>query len=385
MICAGLLGMLFCCLPGAAIGVFIEPWSKEFGWSLTSIGSSTIFLGLGAALTSPWMGRLMDRFGARRVLLAYIPLLSISVAATSFIGAGLSVLFVVMFLHGCIATGLGAYTRAIATAFDSSRGTAMGTICVGVGLSEAIAPRLAQWVVDDYGWVAGNHLLASLVLLAWPLAYVWLPESKERIGDSLHYRVQPGYTRREAVRTKVFRLLACSFFLWGFTGGGTVFLMPFLTSHGMSRAAAASCIGTLGLTTVLGLPLFGLLIDRLHAPFVAATALLVSASAFIMLGVSGIEYAMVAVPMIGIAGSAWMSCLDYCTTRYFGLKAFSEVSGLIDRMACLGGMIGPFAFSVLRDATGNYSVPYFAAGLLAIASATCIALVGRRPFPKSFQ
>lgn len=379
VLCASLLGMLFCCLPGSAIGVFIGPWSDAFGWSLSAIGWFTVFLGFGAAAAGPLVGRLMDRFGARRVALAYIPAMALSMAAISRIGSDIWTLYFVVLVWGCIAPGLGAYTRAVTTWFDAGRGTAVGVICIGVGLSSAIAPRLAQWLVDEYGWRAGYLLLGSIVLLAWPIAFFWLHEQRCSTGSKA-VPAESGYTRQDAMKTPVFWLLGCSFLLWGLTSGGGVFLIPFLNAQGMTRSDAASCVSMLGLTTTVGLPIIGMIIDRLHAPFVATTALLISASAFVVLGLFGSEYALLAVPMVGIAGSAWMSCLDYSTARYFGLKSFGEISALIDRMACIGVMMGPLIFSFLKDMTGNYTASYIAVGALGISSAICMAVVGRYPF-----
>ena len=51
-----------------AFGLFIPPLVEEFGWSKTAIGASLSFAAVGG-LTAPVVGRAMDRFGARFVLL----------------------------------------------------------------------------------------------------------------------------------------------------------------------------------------------------------------------------------------------------------------------------------------------------------------------------
>src|SRR5262247_1498962 len=48
-------------------GVFLKPLSQEFGWSRTQISLAFSLGTLGLALAAPFLGWLVDRFGARRV------------------------------------------------------------------------------------------------------------------------------------------------------------------------------------------------------------------------------------------------------------------------------------------------------------------------------
>src|SRR5690348_9822743 len=52
----------------APLSIFVEPMTREFGWSRTALSGAVSLGGLLAALTSPTIGRLLDRTGARIVL-----------------------------------------------------------------------------------------------------------------------------------------------------------------------------------------------------------------------------------------------------------------------------------------------------------------------------
>lgn len=62
---------------GYAFGLFIEPLEAEFEWSRTAIGASLSFLAIGS-LISPLVGRLMDQYGARPVMVVSIAIFSLS-------------------------------------------------------------------------------------------------------------------------------------------------------------------------------------------------------------------------------------------------------------------------------------------------------------------
>lgn len=377
---ASFLGMLFCYVPFSAIGVLITPWAHDNGWSLSAISGFAIFLGVGSAISEPMNGWLMDRCGARSVALAYVPVSALAVAGTALIGHSVWTLYFAMFMWGFINAGNDSYIRTVNTCFVRARGAAIGLMFVGNGLSGAIGAPLAQWIVDRCGWRLGLIYLSGIALLPWPVVFAWLHEKGEDHGRSSTPLVQLGYTGREALRTRVFWLLGSALFLSAMAGGGGVFLIPFLSENGMSRAAAASCAAISGVSATIAQPIFGILVDRLHVSAVAAAASLVFASALIIFGLFGTKYAILAVTMIGIAGSAGLSCTDCSASRYFGLKSFGQIWGLFSLAGSLGGMAGPPIFSLLRDATGTYKTPYIVMGMLAGSAAICVTLTRRYPF-----
>src|SRR6202023_3867573 len=61
----GAIGMFF------AFGVFLKPLSTEFHWSRGAISGFRSVSGVMYAVASPFVGRLADRFGLKRVILAF--------------------------------------------------------------------------------------------------------------------------------------------------------------------------------------------------------------------------------------------------------------------------------------------------------------------------
>src|SRR5580693_4473650 len=52
----------------ATLSVFVEPLTREFGWSRTALSGAVSLGGVLAAIASPLLGPLLDRHGSRVVL-----------------------------------------------------------------------------------------------------------------------------------------------------------------------------------------------------------------------------------------------------------------------------------------------------------------------------
>src|SRR5262249_59962385 len=63
--CAGLAGQA----PAVAtLSIFVEPLTREFGWSRTALSGAVSLGGVLAALSAPLIGPLLDRHGSRVAL-----------------------------------------------------------------------------------------------------------------------------------------------------------------------------------------------------------------------------------------------------------------------------------------------------------------------------
>src|SRR5438445_8574798 len=52
----------------ATLSIFVEPLTREFGWSRTALSGAVSLGGVLAALVSPPIGPLVDRYGSRLAL-----------------------------------------------------------------------------------------------------------------------------------------------------------------------------------------------------------------------------------------------------------------------------------------------------------------------------
>ena len=62
------------------LGLFIKPLNQEFGWDRASISAAGGIAAIFSAITVPFVGSMMDRWGVRTVLLPIVVLCALSVA-----------------------------------------------------------------------------------------------------------------------------------------------------------------------------------------------------------------------------------------------------------------------------------------------------------------
>src|SRR3982074_1522956 len=62
------------------LGLLIKPLNQEFGWDRASISAAGGIAAIASAITIPFVGSMMDRWGVRSVLLPVVVLCAASVA-----------------------------------------------------------------------------------------------------------------------------------------------------------------------------------------------------------------------------------------------------------------------------------------------------------------
>ena len=121
---------------------------------------------IGAA-SGPVIGWLLDRYGARRVLLVGVTLFAGATAMQSYITSSLLVLYLLFALKNLTSAGQSPvpYAFAVSKWFDRRRGLALGVALAGVGLGTSIVPLFAAYLTAHYGWRTAYVGLGLLILL----------------------------------------------------------------------------------------------------------------------------------------------------------------------------------------------------------------------------
>lgn len=393
-----LLGMCVGAIPAYSIGAFVMPMADDMDWAVTEVVVWSLTYAMGVVAASPFVGILADRFGARRVALGGLLLLSAVLFATSQMPRSLLLLYASGFGVGIASVGTSAipYGRVIAGIFDRGLGTAFGLMSCGIGLAALIGPRLMQATIDSESWRTAFLVAGLLPLLAAPLIWFWLNPAPRVRGTGTHAAPmqQTGHTLACAIRLPVFWVLAAGTVIYGVCAGGvTVNLIPYLTSAGFSRADAAGALGLLGVSTIAGRFGTGIIIDRfqLNAGLFMMGALLLQSLSFLVLAFAPGSFALLAIMVYGLTLGAEADCVAYATAKLFGRRFFGSIFAIVGHaMLFIGTGIGPVLFSLTRDFGGSYMIslqvwamlglaalPLFLIIARAIASGRTLALAGR--------
>lgn len=384
---AATIGVSLCVtgLPNYAIGLFIDPLAREFGWSRSAISLWSVWQMGALACVTPVVGVLIDRFGSRPIALISIPLFAAAIASMSLLGGDIRMLYLAAVATSILGGGtiVSLYSKTVNGWFKAGRGRALGFMGSGIALASIFGPRTLQIVVDRLGWRAGFQFLALVVLVAFPFVYFLLFERGRGSGESDASR-EAGVTLKEAVRTSVFWYQAASYFLISLlTNGLMISLVPYLTDQNLTRAEAAGHLGLFGVSSLAGRIASGFVFDRFKAPPVLAAIYFLAAAATATLAFVGVGFSSACIVVIGLALGSETDALGYLTARYFGMRSYGEIATLFAVGMAVGNGIGPFAVSRLRELSGGYETPFLVvAGLTSIA-AVLMVLLGRHPYLKS--
>jgi MFS family permease len=135
-------------------GVFLKQLSQEFGWSRAQISLAFTLNALGMTLAAPFLGWLIDRFGARRVILPAALAFGVGVLSLYFLSAHLWHFYAIYLLLGVVGSGTTPvpYSKIISQWFDQKRGLALGLAAAASALGAFIMPSLAQAFITMVGW-----------------------------------------------------------------------------------------------------------------------------------------------------------------------------------------------------------------------------------------
>jgi MFS family permease len=366
-------------------GVFFKSVSEEFQWTRAETSLALSLSLVAMVLAMPVIGRLVDRYGARRVILPAAIIFGLSLISFSLSTLGRWHFYFVYLVLGLIGAGTAPvpYNSVLSHWFDKKRGLALGLATIGIGLSTVVMPSLAYALITRFGWRGAYTLLGLLVVVVTvPVVGLFLKERPQMMGlvsdgasaddmEQLDRGAATGMSARDAWRSRTFWLMCIAFFLVSVSiNGCLIHLVPMLTDVGVSAQTAALAASCLGGATLIGRAGTGYLLDRFFAAHVAVCFFAGAALGIVLLwsGAAGF-LAMVAAILLGLGNGAEADIMAYQMSRYFGLRAFAEIYSYILAAYTLGGVVGPLLMGLSFDSTGSYrlSLIVFLAAMLVSA------------------
>ena len=373
---------IFASGPGQShtFSVFVEPVSRDLGISSATIATAYGLATLAAAFLLPQMGKLIDRYGPRRMLLVIVLLLGCACllfgAAANMIWLALGFTALRFFGQGSLMLGC---ANVVSHWFSRSRGFAMSLMALGFGVSMAIHPPLSQFLVEAIGWRQAWVVLgASTWLLMLPVVLLLIHDRPEPLGlrpDGAPITTEEpspsasaeigGLTLREALRHPSFAILGLSFF--GVSMTVTIlhfYQVAILGAQGLGSEISARIFPVSAITMVLCMPFVGRLFDRVRTRWVIALGLLVTAlSPLAITFVTSLPAALLYALIFGLNNAFSMTMFGYIWPRFFGRRHLGAIQGHGQLIAVIGASVGPLPIGLAFDLTGD---PTWALRLVAL-------------------
>ena len=339
--------------------VFVKPLSGQFGWNREAISAGFAIAAVTLGFVSPLLGRWIDRFGPRRIILPCMTVYAGAIFSLAFLRFGLWQFYLTCFVLGAVGNGAAhlAYSRSISTWFDRRLGTALAFVMVGAGLGAMILPVAAQGIISRFGWRAAYGSLGAIAaLLGLPLSWRFIRErgaSQRKASPVAH----AGTSWQDGLRSSPFWIVTAVLFVSSISMNGAItHLSALLTDRGLTTARAALCASILGGASLFGRVLVGWLLDRFFGPYVAFAINGITALGILLLSrADNFVTGSLAAALIGIGAGGEAATTPYLLTRYFGLRALSTLYGFTWTFYAAAGAIGPVILGRAFDATGSYS------------------------------
>ena len=368
------------------------PIERHFGWNRSVISAAMSLRQLESGIVSPLVGFLLDRFSARRILLASAVLVSVGL-----IGLGLSN-GIVMFFGAFVIVSLGAsgashavtWPVILARWFRRKRGLAMGLAVLGPIFGSPFV-ILNTSLEETYGWRAvligwGLVVLVALSLISAvarerPEAHGLRPDGDpapagETPADRARRAHDPGLRLHDVVRTKEFWLLM------GYLGGMFAVNSAFQVHHipyfvedvGLSPRGAAVSLTLVFVISGIGRVGGGYLLDRADYRVLLAVVAAMMGLSFVYLQLAGVRSVLGALPFVVLFGVGLGTIIPLRGVLggvMFGTRSIGSVVGLLQGGAVAAGVVGPLFMGIVFDVSGSYRLALWA---LAVASGLMVPL-----------
>jgi OFA family oxalate/formate antiporter-like MFS transporter len=383
----------------ATLSIFVEPLTREFGWSRTALSGAVSLGGVLAALVAPLIGPVLDRRGSRLVLCAAVLANGALLMGLSLTGSLLTfyLLFCLARMNWAAPFELGLY-GALNNWFVRRRAFASSVATLAQQGGLVAMPLIAQLAILREGWRAGWLAIGAATLLIG-FVPVWLflvrrPEDLGLLPDGVTARPdsaipegapavaapEPAFTRREALASPAFwLLLTYTVLVYPVQAGVSLHQAPYLIERSIDPTIAATIVSTFSLASAAAVAACGALPRWLPIRYpLAVTGALLTLGVVLMLGIASAAQGFVAGGIFGLGLGALLTLLPIGWADYFGRAHFGAIRGIALSAQVLAQAAGPLFSGVLRDLTGDYRAALQCFAVLAGLSIVA-ALAARQP------
>jgi MFS transporter, OFA family, oxalate/formate antiporter len=382
----------------ATLSIFVEPLTREFGWSRTALSGAVSLGGVLAAVAAPLIGPLLDRRGSRLVLCAAVLVNGVALLLLSWTGSLLSfyLLFCVARMNWAAPFDLGIY-GAVSNWFVRRRAFAgsVATLAQQAGL--VAMPLIAQLAISQDGWRAGWLAIGATTLLIG-FVPIWLllvrrPEDLGLLPDgdtrppagaaaetAAAPRIEPAFSRRQALATPAFWLLLLyTMLVFPVQAGVSLHQAPYLIERRIAPAVAATIVSTFSLLSAVASVCCGMLPRAVPIRYpLAAAGAIVAVGTAAMIGIGSALQAYLAAAIFGFGIGGILTLLPIAWANYFGRSHFGAIRGIALSAQVLTQAAGPLLSGMLRDWSGSY-VPALDCFAVLAALSVAAVLLARQP------
>ncbi len=394
------LSVIIAAVTNTMSGVMMIPFEKEFGWSRASIsGAFAICITL-VGFSGPFIAGLYQKFSVRKVLLLGMGTLLTAILLTTIMSQ-IWHLFIIWGIiiglsAGAFLTVLNVYVAT--TWFEKKRGLALGLLTSSSAAGQLVFLPLMAYIVENYSWRNAVLTIFSFGVFIYVLLWIFmkndpadvgvLPLGAEKSNKKQANNINPVKAAFDGLKlgakSKVFWLLAGSFFVCGFSASGLIgtHFISLCIDYGYKEVTAASILAFMGIFNIIGTTLSGYISDRfdnrwllfwyyglrglslLILPFALSTNSIIYLSAFAIF--YGMDWIATVPPTIKLA------------TDHFGKEKVGVIYGWIYTAHQLGAGAAAYGGGLVYSWLNAYQSIFIAAGVFCLVATLFILNIKKR-------
>jgi MFS family permease len=357
---------------------FYPYFVQELGWTRQQVTSGNAYSKIAVALAfGAIAGRLVDRFGPRRLMLVGILMAGGALVGLSYV-TGLTAFY---FFYGFNALGYvcgGPLPNQVLLSrwFDRARGKAMGVAYLGIGLGGAIVPLLAYALTQSLGWRGALRTLGVLmILIALPAAFF----VREPAPQPARAGAVPLSLGRILSRPAFYFLMMGSMASIGAVGGTMQNLPLYLRlDRNLPQGTIDMTLSIILAGSVVGRLFMGWLADRWPKKHVMLLIYVIVAAAIPPLFYAQTPAALAVCAFafgIGLGGDYMI--IPLMAAEMYGVAIMGRVMGIVLTADSVAEALVPMLVAASRDQTGSYNTGFVVLLVLAMIGALAVSALPR--------
>jgi MFS family permease len=359
-----------------SISVFIKVYLEEFEYSSTMISTAYSVATIISGTMLVFMGKAIDKFGIRKVLLVVPIMLGLTAFYNSFVSSIYMIFVGFIFLRYF---GQGSMTLIPNTLvpqwFKKKRAFALSIAGLGGLVAMLLVPSFNLWMISQIGWQNAWRIWSLILIIGFiPIVFMFAankPEdldmtiendmdtTEQSIAEALIELDKDSFSLSEAIKVKEFWIVGMINMIPAMFSTGLAFhFFTIMELRSISSEAAAVILGLMALPAFIMPFISKLVVDKYPVKYILSTTFFMTilSMVFLMFGVNNVTLAIIFILFYGLGIAVQTLSTNVLWPNYFGRKHLGSIQGAAIVFMVVGSALGPLPFGIAYDITGGYNI-----------------------------
>ena len=369
------------------LAVYLQAFSRELGWSVSSISLATTFFFLVSGVSGIPIAKFIAKHDVRIMIIGGATLATTALYSMRFVEQRWQLFVVYCFYAlGWSASGMGPVTTVVTRWFHVKRASALAVASTGLSMGGIVVTPLIKWILDTQGirhgspwlaliWFCGTVPITLVLLRAFPQPHGWLPDgARAAPGEVTNIS---GTSLVDAVRSRFFKAVTFGYvFALGAQVGGALQLVK-LVEERTNRSTAMLATTVLSSMSIISRFVAGRIIPKLNMTrFTVGLAAMQGVSLASLGLINNRIGLLVTIGLFGVTMGNMVMMQSLLLAERFGVRDYPRIAARAGLISLVGTAFGPLLLGWLYDFAGGYRSSYLAAGVCSIIGAILFSFAG---------